>query len=73
MVLLSLQLGKQYMKRGTNMKRLISLILVMLMSTSAVFASSFSDADIKKVQDNKVSYFTYLGSNYLLTTEITQI
>ena len=55
------------------MKRLISLILVMLMSTSAVFASSFSDADIKKIQDNKVSYFTYLGSHYLRTTEITQI
>ena len=47
------------------MKRLISLILVMLLFTSAVFASSDSSEDIMKTQDIIVSNFVYTASAYL--------
>ena len=64
-ILLSLQLGKQYMKRGTNMKRLISLILVMLMFISVVFASDDSSADYREMHDYNVAEFLYIASSYL--------
>jgi len=47
------------------MKRLISLILVMLMFISVVFASDDSSADYREMHDYNVAEFLYIASSYL--------